>query len=257
MESFMREFMTVGIAASSMFFAEYDARAQELTLDQLIQDNIQAVGGKAAIEAVQSIQFDLQIVGAGFEANAIYYAARPGRMRIDLTAEGKRVYVEAFDGRRAWQWRGKGEPIEESETASAALRHGIELPGKLFGLHEVQRRGNKLELVGRELVDQVDYHVVRLTFSDGVTTKLYFDPKSWLIILRRDVRPLHPDIDPTPTTIETRMSDFRKVGNLIFSFASTDTDLKIGKVLETTAVREIKLNPPVATDFFDRLESAH
>jgi hypothetical protein len=53
------------------------------------------------------------------------------------------------------------------------------------------------------------------------------------------------------------MSDFRKVGNLIFSFASTDTDLETGKVLETTKVREIRLNPPVAVDFFDRLESAH
>lgn len=253
----MREFVIVGIALGGLFFAECGARAQELTLDQLIQHNVQAVGGKAAIEAVQSIRFDLQIVGAGFEANATYYAARPGRMRIDLTAEGKRVYAEAFDGKRAWQWKGKGEPIEESKTASAALRHGIELPGKIFGLHEVQRRGHKLELVGRELVDQVNYDVVRLTFSDGVTTKLYFDPKSWLMILRRDVRPLHPDIDPTPTTIATRMSDFRKVGNLIFSFASTDTDLETGKVLETTKVREIRLNPPVAVDFFDRLESAH
>jgi len=253
----MREFVTVGIAASSLFFAECDARAQELTLHQLIQHNVEAVGGEAAIEAVQSIRFDLRIVGAGFEANATYYAARPGRMRIDLTAEGKRVYAEAFDGKRAWQGKGKGEPIEESETASAALRHGIELPGKLFGLHELQRRGHKLELVGRELVDQINYHVVRLTFSDGVTTKCYFDPKSWLMILRRDVRPLHPDIDPTPTTIENRMSDFRKVGNLLFSFASTDTDLKTGKVLETTKVQEIRLNPPVAMDFIDRLGSPH
>jgi hypothetical protein len=257
MKSLMREFVTVGIAASSLFFEECDARAQGLTLDHLIQHNVQAVGGEAAIESVQSIRFDLRIVGAGFEANATYYAARPGRMRIDLTAEGKRVYAEAFDGKRAWQWKGKGEQIEESETASAALRHGIELPGKLFGLHELQRRGLKLELVGRELVDQVNYHVVRLTFPDGVTTKCYFDPKSWLMILRRDVRPLHPDIDPTPTTIENRMSDFRKVGNLIFSFASTDTDLKTGEVLETTKVREIRLNPPVAIDFFDRLESPH
>ena len=89
----------------------------------------------------------------------------------------------------AWRWKVESEPIEESETASAALRHGIELPANSLVCYELQRRGHKLELVGRELVDQVNYHVVRLTFSDGVTTKCYFDPKSWLMILRRDVRP--------------------------------------------------------------------
>jgi hypothetical protein len=237
-----------------LLFAEGDVRAQDLTLDQLIEYNVEAVGGKAAIEAVQAIRFDLQIVDPGFDLNATYYAARPGRMRIDVTADAKPVYVEAFNGNRAWQWKGKGEPVDESETSTGALRHGIELPGKLFGLHEVRQRGHKLELAGRELVDQINYYVVRMIYSDGVTTRLYLDPKSWQITRRRDVRALHPDNDPTPTTIETRMSDFRKVGDLTFSFASTDTDLKTGKVLETTKVREIRLNPSIPAEFFDKLE---
>src|SRR6266487_3173374 len=136
--------------------------AQELTLDQLIDRNVQALGGRAAIETVQSIKLALHIADPDFEVDAMYYAARPGRMRIDITARGKRVYVEAFNGSRAWQWKEKGEPVEESKTATGALRHGIELPGKLFGLHEVQGRGNQLALVGRESVDDIDYYVLRL-----------------------------------------------------------------------------------------------
>ena len=75
-------------------------------------------------------------------------------------------------GQTAWVKLLKGEPIEESKTATGALRHGIELPGKLFGLHEVQGRGNELALVGRESVDDTDYYVLRLTFSNGVNTTL-------------------------------------------------------------------------------------
>jgi hypothetical protein len=227
--------------------------AQELTLAQLIDRNVQALGGRAAIEAVQSMKLALRIVDPDFEVDAVYYAARPGRMRIDITAGDKRVYVEAFNGSRAWQWKGNGEPVEESKTATGALRHGIELPGKLFGLHEVQGRGNQLALVGRESVDDIDYYLLRLTFADGANTTLYLDPKTWLITRRRDMRPLHPDMDPTPTTIETKMTDFRKVDNLVFSFASTDTDLKTGKVLEKVTVREITLNPPVPEGFFDTI----
>jgi hypothetical protein len=177
-------------------------------------------------------------------------------MRIDITADGKHVYTEALGEKRGWQWKGQGEPVEESQKATAALRHGAELPDKLFGLHEVRQRGNKLELVRREVVEHINYYVLRLTFSDGVETTLYVDPNSWLITRRREVRALHPDIDPTPTTIETTMSDFRKVGELLFAFASTDTDLKTGKVLEKATLRSIVLNPTVDPEFFETLEKA-
>jgi hypothetical protein len=32
--------------------------------------------------------------------------------------------------------------VDESETATGVLRHGVELPDKLFGLHEVRPRGS-------------------------------------------------------------------------------------------------------------------
>src|SRR4029434_1271011 len=114
---------------------------------------------------------------------------------------------------------------QTTEKATAALRHGVELPGKLFGLHELRKRGHRIELVGREKIDGINYYVLRLTLNDGYTTTLYVDPKTWLITRRRDVRPLHVDVDPTPTTIEQRSSDFRIIAGVQFAFASNETDL--------------------------------
>ena len=85
--------------------------------------------------------------------------------------------------------------------------------------------------------------MLRLTLNDGYTTTLYVDPGSWLITRRRDFRPLHVDVDPTPTTIESRLSDFRKVDGVLFAFAVADTDPATHKVLETTTVRSVKVNP--------------
>jgi hypothetical protein len=129
----------------------------------------------------------------------------------------------------------------------------VELPGKLFGLHEMKQRGHKIDLVGRETVDGIDYYVLRLTFGDGYTTSLYVDPQSWLITRRRDVRPLHVDVDPTPTTIEQRISDFREIAGVRFAFASTEIDLKTGKQLESTKVGSIKVNPPIDESIFKKL----
>ena len=227
--------------------------SRAVTVDDVIERNTSAMGGRAAIEAIHSIEINLHITDPGFEVDGIYHAARPGRMRIDVQAGGKQVFTEAFDGQQGWQSHDQSEPEPASPKAAAALRHGVELPGKLFGLHEMKQRGHKIDLVGRETVDGIDYYVLRLTFGDGYTTSLYVDPQSWLITRRRDVRPLHVDVDPTPTTIEQRSSDFREIAGVRFAFASTEIDLKTGKQLESTKVGSIKVNPPIDESIFKKL----
>jgi len=227
--------------------------SRALTVEDVIERNTSAMGGRAAIEAIHSIEINLHITDPGFEVDGIYRAARPGRMRIDVQAGGKQVFTEAFDGQQGWQSHDQSEPEPASPKAAAALRHGVELPGKLFGLHEMKQRGHKIDLVGRETVDGIDYYVLRLTFGDGYATSLYVDPQSWLITRRRDVRPLHVDVDPTPTTIEQRISDFREIAGVRFAFASTEIDLKTGKQLESTKVGSIKVNPPIDESIFKRL----
>jgi hypothetical protein len=224
-----------------------------LTVDDVIERNSKAMGGRAALQAVNSIEVDLHIVDPGFEVDGIYRAVRPGRMRIDVQAGGKHIFTEAFDGQNGWQWNGKDNQEPASPKAAAALRHGVELPGKLFGLHELKQRGHQIELVGRERVDGTDYYVLRLSLSDGYTTTLYVDPQSWLITRRRDVRPLHVDVDPTPTTIEQRSSDFREVAGVRFAFASTEIDLKTGKELERAKINHIHVNPPLDESIFKKL----
>ena len=224
------------------------------TVDEVIARNTQAMGGEKAIEAVHSIAVDLHIVDPGFTVDGSYRAARPGRMRIDVKVEGKHVFTEAFDGERGWQWKGEGNTTEEtSAKGTAALRHGVELPGHLYGLHELRQRGHRIEFPGREKIDGIEFCVLRITLNDGYETTLYVDPRSWLITRRRDFRPLHVDIDPTPTTIEQQMSDFRQVGGIWFPFANKETDLSTGKLLETTTVRSITINPDIGEKDFRQL----
>ena len=144
------------------------------------------------------------------------------------------------DGRRISQGDGDATPWRRAA-------------GELYGLHEVPQRGHRVALIGREEIGGVNYYMLQLTLDDGYVTTLYVDPNSWLVTRRRDVRALHVDIDPTPTTIEQRMSDFRKVAGVVFSFANTETDLKTGKVLETTTVHDITVNPAVDDEIFEKL----
>jgi hypothetical protein len=227
--------------------------SDSLSLDEIVERNTDAMGGRAAIEAIQSIQIDLHIKDPSFEVDGTYYASRPGKMRIDVSAEGKHVFTEAFDGQSGWQWEGKGKQKPATEKATAALRHGVELPGKLFGLHELKARGHRMKSIGRERIDGVNYHVLQLILNDGYAVSLYVDPNSWLVIRRRDVRPLHVDVDPTPTTIEQVSSDFWDVNGVKFPFATTEKDLNTGKLLESTTTKGVKINPTLLPTLFDKL----
>lgn len=226
------------------------AETPAVTLEDVISRNTASMGGEAAIEAVRSVEIKLHVSNPEFEVDGVYCAARPGRMRIDIIAGGEHVFTEAFDGEKGWQWQKGKEQKETGPAPTAALRHGVELPGNLFGLHELRRRGHRIELVGREKIEEVEYYHLRVTLADDYETHLFVDPQSWRIALRRDVRALHPDIDSTPTTIQVRKSDWRQVDGVWFAFASEDMDLKTGKVIEATRVKEIKVNVPISPSFF-------
>ena len=228
-------------------------QSDSVSLDEIIERNTDAMGGRGAIEAVQSIQIELNIKDPSFEVDGTYYATRPGKMRIDVSAKGKHVFTEAFNGQYGWQWEGKGEQKPATEKATAALRHGVELPGKLFGLHELRPRGHKMKSIGREHIDGVNYYVLQLILNDGYAVSLYVDPNSWLVTRRRDVRPLHVDVDPRPTTIEQVSSDFHDVDGVKFPFATAETDLSTGKLLESTITKSVKINPTLPPTLFDKL----
>ena len=125
--------------------------------------------------------------------------------------------------------------------------------GNLFGLHEMKRRGLRLELKGRQSIEGIDYYVIHVSLSDGYETFLFVDPQTWRISRRRDVRPLHPDLDPTPTIIESRKSDWRQVDGVWYAFHGEDVDVKTGMVIETSQVNDIKINPPIDPTIFTHL----
>src|SRR5258708_24774065 len=137
-------------------------------LDDLIEKHTAVRGGSAAIESVHTVAIRLRITEPKFAVEALYQASRTRRMRIDVFSNGKRVYSEGYDGHEGWQLPGDAEHATvASASGTAALRHGLEFPTNLRGLHEMRTRGHQLALVGRELIDETNYYVLRLRLQDG------------------------------------------------------------------------------------------
>jgi hypothetical protein len=213
------------------------------TLEDLVGRSTQSRGGQKAIEAIKNLEIRFLVEEPTYTAKGNYRVDRRGRMRVDVFMDGKRVFTEAFDGQRAWQFPGgENHARLASPDATAALRHSAQLPTNIRGLHEMARR--QLEAAGRESVSGVSYDVLVLTLDDGFTTRYYLDPKTSLITRARVQKALHPDLDPTPTTIESVFGDFRRVAGVLFPFRETQTDLATGKWLQTSTVLDLTPNLP-------------
>ena len=222
-------------------------------LEDLIEKHTAARGGSAAIESVHTVAIRLRITEPKFAVEALYQASRTGRMRIDVFSNGKRVYSEGYDGHEAWQLPEDAERATVvSASGSAALRHGLEFPTNLRGLHEMRTRGHQLALVGRELIDGTNYYVLELRLQDGFATYLYLNPTTYLIERQRDIRALHSDADPTQKWIERRFEEFRKLDGRIVAFKGSEADMLTGQVIQTTEILELRTNPPLTDQAFAR-----
>src|SRR6266581_115846 len=114
--------VSVVVVATALF----GSSSPPTTVDEVIERHTKAMGGRAAIEAIQSIEIDLHIADPKFEVDGTYFAARPGKMRIDVNAGGERVFTEAFDGQKGvamGKQRRSAEGGDRESDRSAAARN--------------------------------------------------------------------------------------------------------------------------------------
>jgi len=242
-----RAFVTGMLAASLPSMA----RAADLSLDEIIARHTEARGGRAAINAINAEFVDQDITENGNTVNARYLCDKEPAFRIDIYATGKHTFCEGLDSKGPWIW----------PQAQAAARDGVADGAKsaiqgiqfnLYGLHAFPGLGNRLSLEGRQAVANTDYYVIGVNMPGSYHTYLYLDPKTFLVMRRRDDRAPHPDLNAARKYLETQYFDYRPVSGVMAAFAQHQVDLGSGAVNQTISCRNIAYNPPVPSGQLDR-----
>ena len=212
------------------------------SLARVIRRHTDARGGAKKLDAVHAMSSDVTITEKGSALQGHYSCNDSPAWQIDVYADGKHVFCEGLDQKGPWLW-----PVGDSAAHDAvadARKTGIQgIEFNLYGLHRFPSRGHVLSLDGRELLDGVDYYVVRVVMKDSYETYLYINPTSWMIDRRRDFRAFHPDIDPKKAYAEKRYGDFRKVDGIVSAFSEKQVNWKTGEEVNSTVVRGMAYNP--------------
>ena len=120
------------------------------TADSLIAKYIQASGGLARMQALQTLRRTGKFTGGGgFEAVVLQENKRPNSVREEFSIQGM-TGINAYDGKGGWKiepWQGKRDPESLGEEEMHGILDDADFDGPLVNY---LAKGNKVEYQGIE-----------------------------------------------------------------------------------------------------------
>jgi hypothetical protein len=184
--------------------------------------------------------------------------ARPRKSRIELKFRGQTA-LQVFDGANGWKLRPflnrlEVEPFSPEEMDVTSQQ--ADLDGYLI---DYAAKGNKVELVGMEKVENRDTYKMKLTLKNGKTMQVWIDSQTFLE-LKMEGTPRR--LDGVNHPVEVYYRDYRPVDGLQIPFlletkvlpvTVTTTGYKDTPVpVEKTVVEKVTVNPKLDPTAFSK-----
>ena len=209
----MRNFLLI-LVALGVAGPHRPAAAQ--SVDSLIAKYIQASGGIAKIQAMQTLRRTGKYTGGGgFEAVVIQENKRPTSVREEFSIQGM-TGINAYDGTNGWKiepWQGKRDPESLGEDEMHGILDDADFDGPLVNY---QAKGNKVEFQGTEQIEGSDAYKLKVTRPNGDVSFYYLDTE-YYVPIRIDTQRM---IRGAPQEFETSLGDYKQVNGVYLPFSS-------------------------------------
>lgn len=184
------------------------------TVDEVIARNIQAHGGMAKLESIQTRRMSGRMTIQSFQVRFVQENKRWDKVRQDLTIQGM-SQVQAYDGKTAWQvdpFEGRRDPELMSADDAKDLVVAADIDGPLVNY---KQKGHKAELVGHDSVEGTDCYKIKLTLKNGDIRYYYLDTDSFLELKLETQTSIRGSIQEN----ETYYGDYDEVNGVYYPFA--------------------------------------
>jgi len=186
------------------------------SVDSIIGKYLQASGGIAKIQALQTLRRTGKYTGGGgFEAVVIQENKRPTSVREEFSIQGM-TGINAYDGRDGWKiepWQGKRDPESLGEDEMHGILDDADFDGPLVNY---QAKGNKVEFQGTEQIEGSDAYKLKVTRPNGDVSFYYLDTE-YYVPIRIDTQRM---IRGAPQEFETSLGDYKQVNGVYLPFSS-------------------------------------
>ena len=219
--------------------------AEDLTLDQVLENHYEALGGLDAIKGMETATFvGRMAMGPGGEAPFKMYFKRPMKARMEFTMQGM-TGIQAYDGETAWMimpFMGKSDPEVMADDQAKNMQEQADIDGPLVDWKE---KGHPVELIGMEDVDGTEAYKIKVDLANGDVRHHYLDSEYFITIKQEGKTTMQGN----EVEFETILSDYKEVGGLMFphSIESKPKGAPAGQVI---TIDEIEVGIEVSDDLF-------
>jgi outer membrane lipoprotein-sorting protein len=232
--------LTVALAAQEKPKADANSNAKPATamptVDEVLEKNIKALGGKEALEKQTSrtAKGSVEIEGMGMTGSVEMLAKAPARRATIVTFESFGVIHSVFDGSSGWASDPQGGLRELGGAELTATKRDSDFHSEL----NFKKNYPKAEVKGKEKVGSSEAYVIEATPAEGGPEKFYYDATTGLL-LRHDADRETPQ---GKMMIETYLSDYREVEGVKLPHTLRQVTPAFSLTIKLT---EVKPNAPI------------
>ena len=234
------------LSITVLMFVPLAASAQ--TADEIVKKTIEARGGMEKIKAVQSERISGHVsFTQGMEGAFVVELKRPLKMHVEISVDGQKI-IRVYDGKSSgWMINPFAESKDVQPLPPEDLKNISDESDFDGPLVDYKAKGNQIELMGKEKLDDKPIYRLKLTNKNGDVRFYFIDASSFLLLKWDGVRKTADQEIPW----ESFFSDFREVQGLKFPFridqGSPGTDIK-----QTLNAEKIEINPPLDDSLFTK-----
>ena len=240
---FLIPFVSAVLFASGLFAQDKN----QPTVDELIAKNIEAKGGGAALNSLQTLRSTGKLlvpVQGQIELGYVQIKKRPDEVRTEASLQGM-TQIEAYDGKDGWKvspFFGRKDPERMSADDVKSLVEDAEIDGPLV---DWKTKGSTVEYLGTEDVDGTPAHKLKVVRKNGDVSFVYLDPDLFLEIRIVTQRVRHGAYEE----VETDLGDYEKAGG-VFIPTSIAVGPKGSPDKQVVVVDKVEANVPVDETMF-------
>jgi outer membrane lipoprotein-sorting protein len=207
------------------------------TTSQILSKFYVARGGLTRIRALRSERVS-GTISFGSEASGPFTVElkRPMKMRMTLGVQSQTM-IRVYDGTQGWAnnpFAGKLNPDAMPEEDLKNISEEADFDGPLV---DYAKKSNKVEVVGKDKVEDKDAWRLKLTTKNGDVRYYLFDAKTFLLLKWEGKRRAEGKEYP----IESYFHDYRDVEGLKFSF-EIDSGSSATDLTQKLVIDKIELN---------------
>ncbi len=234
--------LTIAIASFSVNLA-----AQELSLDQIVKKNEDALGGAEAIDRVVTLRLTVMTTvetpAGRMSVPMTIWSKRPDFYRMEMEIAGTHLIV-GNDAQNAWKIdpsTGSSVPRKaaENEASGPSLFPSGRISVLIGALSEYKRDGNVLELVGKDTRAGLPPYKIRVTPKTGGAMTCFLDAVTFLPIERTST-----SLFASANLEEIRFGEYKSVGGIVFAHT-----IDRGAVMHAE-IQKIEVNIPMEDALF-------